>query len=100
MHEHYSRGKEKVEKLVENFQQWNKTRDEGFEEADANREAVGSRNHSDLVAWQTDMLSKRQATQSRRQAYLASRKVSEAAADEDSNGDEGEEGEETVSSGA
>lgn len=95
----YNQGKERVEKSVEDFQEWKKTRAEGFEEAGTNREAVGSRKHSELVAWRTDMLLKRQATQSRRRAYLASKKAPEATEGEDSGGEK-ENIEEAASAGA
>ena len=95
----YNQGKERVEKSVEDFQEWKKTRAAGFEEAGTNREAVGSRKHSELVAWRTDMLLKRQATQSRRRAYLASKKAPEATEGEDSGGEK-ENIEEAASAGA
>ena len=85
--EDYNQGLKQVEKSVEEFQKWKKTREEGFEEADANREVVGGKKHADLASWREEMLTKRQATQSRRQAYLASKKAPEQASSEDSAGE-------------
>ena len=85
--EDYNQGLKQVEKSVEEFQKWKETREKNFEEADSNREVVGGRKNADLASWREEMLTKRQATQSRRQAYLASKKAAEPAASEDSAGE-------------